>query len=672
MRLFGVHIWLWIIVCCYGVSCQVKDGRDTKENRLALLMGGVEFQPRDSSLAMRMLDSVYRSLPAKTAADLEERYLLTAHFAYNTARNFHKALLYSDTLINLLEGSDPENSIYLEAILQRGDILVALSRYDEAFALFYQAKQLVSSRNNPCALSSYTSRLANVSNRQKRYKEAAGLYRQVIQELENCADTSFSHFSNMQRNLNNAGVMYNRINWLDSASYYYNLALEYIAKNEARYPSRKDFIGIARSVVYGNQGDVAARRGRLAEAKELFRKSIAFNMQRNRATEDAAYNMLKLADVHLQQGRLDSTGLWLKQVDSIRKYFPNIELKSRYYNMRSRYALATGDTTDAYRSLRILYDSVLLPSMLNPSIAVGDALAQMSRQYRLENANRRKNDYLVIGAFGLAMLLVIMGLLWFNYRRSAKSVDALNALNKNMSEKNAELLETLEKLERMRRDKRHLMHIVAHDLRSPVGSITTLAKLIRQGQVDSNGMDDVMDMIIQAGTSAQSLIMQLLEERAKETKGHHVSVYMDEVLRYVAGILQYRASEKQQQIHLQLFSVSLISDREKLQRIFHNLVDNAIKFSPHGSGIRIEMELVDDKLQVRITDQGIGIPEGKRNSLMDEVASLKRMGTYGEVSYGLGLSIVWQLVRETEGRIWYTSTEGEGTTFYLEYMLDNP
>jgi signal transduction histidine kinase len=635
-------------------------------------MGGVEFQPRDSSLAMRMLDSVYRSLPAKTAADLEERYLLTAHFAYNTARNFHKALLYSDTLINLLEGSDPENSIYLEAILQRGDILVALSRYDEAFALFYQAKQLVSSRNNPCALSSYTSRLANVSNRQKRYKEAAGLYRQVIQELENCADTSFSHFSNMQRNLNNAGVMYNRINWLDSASYYYNLALEYIAKNEARYPSRKDFIGIARSVVYGNQGDVAARRGRLAEAKELFRKSIAFNMQRNRATEDAAYNMLKLADVHLQQGRLDSTGLWLKQVDSIRKYFPNIELKSRYYNMRSRYALATGDTTDAYRSLRILYDSVLLPSMLNPSIAVGDALAQMSRQYRLENANRRKNDYLVIGAFGLAMLLVIMGLLWFNYRRSAKSVDALNALNKNMSEKNAELLETLEKLERMRRDKRHLMHIVAHDLRSPVGSITTLAKLIRQGQVDSNGMDDVMDMIIQAGTSAQSLIMQLLEERAKETKGHHVSVYMDEVLRYVAGILQYRASEKQQQIHLQLFSVSLISDREKLQRIFHNLVDNAIKFSPHGSGIRIEMELVDDKLQVRITDQGIGIPEGKRNSLMDEVASLKRMGTYGEVSYGLGLSIVWQLVRETEGRIWYTSTEGEGTTFYLEYLLDNP
>lgn len=669
MRLFGVHIWLWIILCCYGVSCQVKNGRDTKENRLSLLMNGIEFQPRDSSLALRMLDSVYRSLPAKTDIDLEERYLYTAHFAYSTARNFQKALLYSDTLMNLLEGSDPENNIYLEAILQRGDILVALSRYDEAFALFYQAKQLVSNRKDPCALSNYTSRLANVSNRQKRYKEAAGLYKQVLQELENCADTSFGHFSNMQRNMNNAGVMYNRINWLDSAAHYYTLALEYITGNETRYPSRKEFIGIAKAVVYGNQGDVAAKRGSLEEAKDLFRKSIAFNRRRGRATEDAAYNMLKLADVHLRQGRPDSAGLWLKQVDSIRRYFPNIELKSRYFDMRSRYALATRDTVDAYRSLRILYDSVLLPSMLNPSIAVGDALAQMSRQYRLENANRRKNDYLVIGAFGLAMLLVIMGLLWFNYRRSTKSVDALNVLNKNMSEKNAELLETLEKLERMRRDKRHLMHIVAHDLRSPVGSITTLAKLIRQGQVDSNGMDDVMDMIIKAGTSAQSLITQLLEERARETKGHHVSVHMDEVLRYVAGILQYRASEKQQQIHLQLFAISLISDREKLQRIFHNLVDNAIKFSPHGSEIRVEMESIDDKLQVRITDYGIGIPEGERSSFMDEVASLKRMGTYGEASYGLGLSIVWQLVRETEGRIWYTSTEGQGTTFYLEYLL---
>jgi signal transduction histidine kinase len=650
----------------------VKDSRDTNENRLALLMGGVDFQPRDSNLAMQMLDSVYRSLPSKTSADLEERYLLTAQFAYGTARNFHKALLYSDTLISLLEGSDPESSIYLEATLQRGDILVALSRYDEAFTMFYQAKQLVINQNDPCVLPNYTIRLANVSNKQKRYREAAGFFRQVLQELESCSDTSFRHFSDVQGNLDNIGVMYSRINWLDSAAYYYDLALDYIAKNEARYPHRKNFMGIARSVIYGNQGDIAARRGRPEEAKKLFRESIAFNIQRGHAPEDAAYNLIKLADIYLRQKEFDSIGLWLRQVDSIRMHFPNPELKSRYFDIRSRYALATGDTSGAYRFLSskmTLYDSVLLPSMSNPSIAVGEALAQVSRQYRLENANRRKNDYLVIGAFGLAMLLVIMGLLWFNYRRSSKSVDALNALNRNMSEKNAELLETLEKLERMRRDKRHLMHVVAHDLRSPVGSITTLAKLIRQGQVDGNSMDDVMDMIIKAGTSAQSLITQLLEERARETKGHHISVHMDEVLRYVAGILQYKASEKQQLIHLELFPVSLISDREKLQRIFHNLVDNAIKFSPHGSEVRIEMERINDKLQVRITDHGIGIPEGERGSFMDEVASLKRMGTYGEASYGLGLSIVWQLVRETEGRIWYASTEGQGTTFYLEYLL---
>ncbi|NCI46910.1 sensor histidine kinase [Sediminibacterium soli] len=662
---------LAVLVC--GISaCKDRAGKNVSGNRITTLLGERSFQPKDSMLAERVIDSVYRSLPGRTPGDERERFYLLANYAQTNTGNSTRALRYSDSLLPLAENAGLESEEYLEAILQRGDIFTGLRRYDEAFTLFFRAKQLVLKKNNPCLLPTYTARLASVCFRLRRFKEAADFYKVIVTEYHNCQDSSFWRFAAIQANYDNIGIMYSRINWLDSAETYYRKALVFIDSNENRFPGRRAFMEIAKAVVYGNQGDVAARLGRTEEAKALFRKSIAYNSRPGYILEDAGYTMVKLAGLYLAEGKTDSVAPMMAKIDEIRKAFPRSELKGRYLDLRTQYAAARKDSGQAYRYLleyNRYNDSILMPAISNPLISVGNALEQVGRQYQLENDNRRKNDYLVLGAFGLAMLLVIIGLLWFYYLRSRRSIGTLNELNKNISDKNAALLETLEKLEQMRRDKRQLMHIVAHDLRSPVGSITTLAKMLRQDQVEPEMRHEVLDMIIKAGTSSQSLINELLEGRARETAGKQETVDIAEVLQDAVGVLRYRAAEKQQSLTLHSLPVQLISDREKLQRIFHNLLDNAIKFSPHGAEIKIEMEEQDDRLRICIIDHGIGIPEDKRNALLDEASSFKRMGTYGEPSYGLGLSIVSQLVRETGGHITYTSAENEGTTFCLEYPL---
>ncbi len=661
-------------ICLYGLpSCTSHTKRsDNNPNRfLDSSFFGKKFAAGDSLLFMHAVDSAFQVGPDQTGQGQVDRYEAFMLFSYHISRDYGKALVYSDSVLALMEKKGTTDNRYLDAVFKRGDIYVALTRYDEAFTWYYRARQMSLQQKDTCKYSDYTSRLGMVSFRQRRYKEAVDFYKQSIEELMSCSDAPFKRFSSIQGNYDNIGIMYSRMGWLDSADLYYNKALNYIDRHEKSFPDQQHFMPMARAVIYGNQADVAIQRGKQDEAKELLQKAIAINIDPSRAPEDAAYSMIKLGGIYISDHQPDSVAPLLKKIENIRNDFPNAELYSRYLRLRALYESTKGNSSDAYRFLEkqmVLYDSVFLKKESDPSINVGSSLEQIGRQYQLENANKQKSNYLIIAAVFIAMVFVIKILLLINYRRGRKSIRELNLLNKDISGKNTDLLQTLEKLELLRRDKRQLMHVVAHDLRSPVGSITTLAKMVRSDQVEKEAVPEVLDMIIKAGTSAQALINELLEERAKENEGRQEIIELSELLQYSVSLLQYRATEKQQLIKFQMAPMSLLADREKLLRIFHNLLDNAIKFSPHGAFIRVEMERFRDKIQVRIIDQGIGIPENMRSTLLNEVSSFTRKGTLGEVSFGLGLSIVSQLMRETGGTIWYTSGEGEGTSFYLEFI----
>ncbi len=97
-----------------------------------------------------------------------------------------------------------------------------------------------------------------------------------------------------------------------------------------------------------------------------------------------------------------------------------------------------------------------------------------------------------------------------------------------------------------------------------------------------------------------------------------------------------------------------------------NLVNNAIKFSPIAGEIKVRLKDEQNNFVIEVEDSGIGIPDNLKSKVFDLFSEAKRYGTLGEQPFGLGLSISKQITEAHGGKIWFESTEGKGTTFFVE------
>ncbi len=110
-----------------------------------------------------------------------------------------------------------------------------------------------------------------------------------------------------------------------------------------------------------------------------------------------------------------------------------------------------------------------------------------------------------------------------------------------------------------------------------------------------------------------------------------------------------------------------------LERAINNLLHNAIKFTPVGGCIQIDLEscLCENYVTLVIADTGIGIPKEIGHKIFDKFTTAGRRGTQGEESNGLGMYITKTIVQQTGGKIWFESKENKGTRFFLKLPIDS-
>jgi two-component system sensor histidine kinase VicK len=107
------------------------------------------------------------------------------------------------------------------------------------------------------------------------------------------------------------------------------------------------------------------------------------------------------------------------------------------------------------------------------------------------------------------------------------------------------------------------------------------------------------------------------------------------------------------------------ADEFKLLQIVNNFISNALKFTPGANEIAFNVHEAASEIIVSVSDEGIGIPEQLKPFVFDQRSIAGRVGLRGEESTGLGLFISKKLVEVMQGRIWFESIEGEGSTFYF-------
>lgn len=281
----------------------------------------------------------------------------------------------------------------------------------------------------------------------------------------------------------------------------------------------------------------------------------------------------------------------------------------------------------------------------------------------LEAGNRNKLTQIWMLAGICSVAILLLAFIYYQYRRSRQ-------MNKIISDQNYQLQNTLTALEQSQADNTQLLKVVAHDLRNPIGAMTSIAHLMLEEGPRNDNDRVLLDLLKTSGENSLDLVNNLLlmHTRAEELTKESVDMY--QLLQHCVDLLHFKAKEKMQQISLTAVHVVIRVNREKIWRVISNLITNAIKFSPNGARIQVLLEVKTGKVQISVKDQGIGIPEDIKDNIFDLFTISGRPGTAGEQSFGLGLSISRQIVEAHGGAIWYESTPGNGSIFLVELPLE--
>lgn len=214
---------------------------------------------------------------------------------------------------------------------------------------------------------------------------------------------------------------------------------------------------------------------------------------------------------------------------------------------------------------------------------------------------------------------------------------------------------------------------VAHDMRSPLGSILFLVERVRAGAVLDAASDRHLALVHGAAYGLSALVSDVMElARGGDglARGTDAALSVDEVLDEVRVILAPLAEEKG-------LAFALTGDvpgarlgrAGALQRVLLNLTTNALKFTPRGRVTVSARSAGADRVRFEIADTGPGIPSGVRAQLFQTFR--ERQGATGLVfsSAGLGLAISQRLVASMGGQLGVESAPGAGTTFAFEIAL---
>lgn len=212
---------------------------------------------------------------------------------------------------------------------------------------------------------------------------------------------------------------------------------------------------------------------------------------------------------------------------------------------------------------------------------------------------------------------------------------------------------------------RNLTRYILHDMRTPISHIAIQAERIFDGTANPKTA---------AGVIADSCntIVQLFETHSEIASNNSmveiekpVELDLRDIMEFCVELYSASASMKNVYLARECDRAPVIfpGHKSKLQSLFNNLIDNAIKYTPPGGSVSVSVFHVGDTIQIKVSDTGIGIPSETIPKIFNRFFRANPSGQ--ESGFGLGLSLVHSIVTYYRGTITCNSTPGKGTTFQV-------
>lgn len=228
----------------------------------------------------------------------------------------------------------------------------------------------------------------------------------------------------------------------------------------------------------------------------------------------------------------------------------------------------------------------------------------------------------------------------------------------------------LKRLEQIRKD---FVANVSHELRTPVTSIKGFSETLLDGAYQDPGTCvSFLEIIHKESNRLEMLIEDLLELSRVEQSGFKVDAHptdMKAVIYQVGEMVQKKLEQKEIELKLELESVIVKGDPNRLIQVMMNLVVNAITYSSVQTAITIRLYVRNGEAIIEVEDQGIGIEEEELGRLFERFYRVDRARSRNSGGTGLGLSIVKHLIEAHHGKVEVKSEPGKGSTFIIHLPL---
>ncbi|MFT4223033.1 hybrid sensor histidine kinase/response regulator [Dysgonomonas sp.] len=222
-------------------------------------------------------------------------------------------------------------------------------------------------------------------------------------------------------------------------------------------------------------------------------------------------------------------------------------------------------------------------------------------------------------------------------------------------------------------DRDKMYSVIAHDLRSPMASMKIIMNSI-MNDADKTKMDPAMYELLNMANKTTEDIFSLLDNLLKWTKfqiGKQVVIpqNIDLVLisKGIVDVFSNVASLKNIKIEFdsEIKYANVYTDIDMVKSCVRNLLSNAIKFSYEGGIVKVRLQESDDSYILSVTDNGCGISEANQQKLLNVNTHYTSYGTAQEEGSGLGLLLTMEFVNKNNGKLWFESKEGKGSTFFI-------
>lgn len=249
---------------------------------------------------------------------------------------------------------------------------------------------------------------------------------------------------------------------------------------------------------------------------------------------------------------------------------------------------------------------------------------------------------------------------------------ALRRLHLDVKAKNQSLIESLNRQQELEQVRDQLVQMIVHDLKNPLSAIMGNSYFLLEQITEGSDVGDAIGDVAEAAQRMHRMVLNILDVMHLEQKEIEVcrtSVDLNRLVESAVSVIRPFAHKSHRSVQVRgsqdLPKIPL--DRDLMQRVLENLLDNSLKYSPAGTPVTVEIGISSEgEVAIDVCDQGPGIPIKKRTEVFDMYARLDREKQGSASSNrGIGLAFCKMAVDAHGGKIWIDDNQPCGAVFRI-------